>query len=50
MESWEERLTDLDIDHSPIVHEESGSVLSFTDPDGIQLELYCAREFDTGED
>ncbi|PSK96499.1 catechol 2,3-dioxygenase-like lactoylglutathione lyase family enzyme [Murinocardiopsis flavida] len=50
LETWEERLTDLDIDHSPIVHADSGSVLSFFDPDGFQLELFSAPEPDTGED
>ncbi|MFC7330601.1 VOC family protein [Marinactinospora rubrisoli] len=50
LETWEERLSDLDVDHAPIVHCEAGSVLSFADPDGVQLELFCAREPDTGED
>lgn len=50
LEAWEDRLTDLDIDHSPIVHFDQGSVVSFFDPDGFQLELFCAAEPDTGED
>ncbi|CAM3743411.1 VOC family protein [Nocardiopsis rhodophaea] len=50
LEGWEERLTELDIDHSPVVHSDHGSMLSFSDPDGIQLELYCPAELDTGED
>ncbi|GAA3756353.1 catechol 2,3-dioxygenase-like lactoylglutathione lyase family enzyme [Spinactinospora alkalitolerans] len=50
LETWEERLTDLDIDHSPIVHCEMGSLMSFIDPDGFQLELHCSPEPDTGED
>lgn len=44
LDAWEDRLADLDVDHSPIVHSDFGSVLSFIDPDGIQLELYCAHE------
>ncbi|MDA8372295.1 MAG: VOC family protein [Nocardiopsaceae bacterium] len=50
LDAWEERLTDLDIDHSPVVRSDRGSVLSFTDPDGIQLELFCPAEPDTDED
>lgn len=50
LESWEEHLTELDIDPSPIVHSDYGSMLSFNDPDGIQLELFCPMEPDTGED
>ncbi|WP_184580133.1 VOC family protein [Lipingzhangella halophila] len=50
LEAWEDRLSDLDVDHSPIVHSERGSVLNFTDPDGFQLELFCCAEPDNGED
>ncbi|GAB3205244.1 VOC family protein [Marinactinospora thermotolerans] len=50
LETWEERLTELDVDHSPIVHCDSGSLMSFTDPDGVQLELHCSPDPDTGED
>ncbi|MFC3995683.1 VOC family protein [Nocardiopsis sediminis] len=50
LEIWEERLTDLDIDHSPVVHTQQGSTLTFADPDGIQLELFCPADPDTGED
>jgi catechol 2,3-dioxygenase-like lactoylglutathione lyase family enzyme len=50
LEIWEERLTDLDIDHSPIVHSEQGSTLTFADPDGIQLELFSPADPDSGED
>ncbi|MDS1272535.1 VOC family protein [Lipingzhangella sp. LS1_29] len=41
LDAWEERLTELDIDHSPVVHAEQGRALTFADPDGFQLELYC---------
>nr|WP_285757877.1 VOC family protein [Nocardiopsis ansamitocini] len=46
LESWEERLTSFDVEHSPIVHCSSGSLLSFEDPDGFQLELHCPTEAD----
>lgn len=46
LDAWEDRLADMDVDHSPIVHSDSGSVLRFVDPDGFQLELYCAPEPD----
>lgn len=49
LEAWEDRLGDLDVDHSPVVRTEFGSVLSFTDPDGIQLELYCPAEADDSD-
>ncbi|MFW5419475.1 VOC family protein [Nocardiopsis sp. CNT-189] len=44
LELWEERLTELDVDHAPIVHGPDGSVLAFSDPDGIQLELFAPAE------
>ncbi|WP_046469333.1 VOC family protein [Allosalinactinospora lopnorensis] len=50
LEAWEERLTDMDIDHTPIVHSAWGSALNFNDPDGFQLELFCPAEPDSGED
>ncbi|QBI55170.1 VOC family protein [Streptomonospora litoralis] len=49
LDYWEERLTDLDIDHSPIVHSDNGSMIQFSDPDGIQLELFCPAELGSDE-
>jgi catechol 2,3-dioxygenase-like lactoylglutathione lyase family enzyme len=37
--AWEQRMTELDVTHSPIVDTPYGSVLAFRDPDNIQLEL-----------
>lgn len=50
LEAWEDRLADMDVDHTPVVHTEQGSVLTFYDPDGFELELFCPAEPDTGED
>lgn len=44
LDSWEDRLGDMDVEHSPVVRSEFGAVLSFTDPDGIQLEMFCPAE------
>lgn len=41
LEEWEERLDAFDVDHTPILHREHGSLMMFEDPDGIQLELLC---------
>lgn len=41
LEAWEARLTELDVDHSPINDQEVYSVVVFRDPDNIQLEFIC---------
>lgn len=41
--AWEHRLTDLGIDHSPLVEGDMWDVLVFRDPDNIQLELFYLK-------
>ena len=40
LDEWQERFTELGVVHSPVVDSPYGSVLSFSDPDGIALELF----------
>ncbi len=39
--AWERRLDEIGIEHGGIVDAHYGSGLSFTDPDGLPLELFC---------
>ena len=39
--AWERRLDDLGVPHDPIVDAHYGSGLSFKDPDGLPLEIFC---------
>ena len=39
--AWERRLTDMVVPHGPIVDAHYGSGLSFKDPDGLPLEIFC---------
>jgi glyoxylase I family protein len=39
--AWERRLTDMVVSHGPIVDAHYGSALSFKDPDGLPLEVFC---------
>ncbi len=39
LESWEERLDELGVEHSPIADTPFGAVMVLRDPDHIQLEL-----------
>jgi len=41
---WARRLTDMGVPHGEIVDAHYGSALSFTDPDGLPLELFCPPE------
>jgi catechol-2,3-dioxygenase len=41
LEWWESRLDELGVAHGGIVDAGYGSGLSFRDPDGIALELFC---------
>jgi len=45
LDDWEERLTELGVDHSPVTASPSGSgaALVFRDPDNIQLEFWWSR-------
>jgi glyoxylase I family protein len=39
--AWERRLTEMVVPHGGIVDAHYGSALSFKDPDGLPLELFC---------
>ena len=41
VEEWEKHLNDVGVEHSGIKDVPYGSVLTFRDPDNIQLEFYC---------
>lgn len=40
LHAWQRRLTELNVEHSPVRCEPTGYVLVFRDPDRIQLELF----------
>jgi len=40
LDEWLARFEQLDVTHSPIAEAEYGAVLAFTDPDGIQFEMF----------
>ncbi len=42
--AWAERLDDLDVEHSPVRDLGYASFVSVFDPDGIQWELWAAKE------
>ena len=42
LETWEKRLDELGVKHGGIKDAHYGSGISFRDPDGIALELFCA--------
>ena len=39
--AWARRLTDMGVRHGEIVDAHYGSALSFKDPDGLPLEVFC---------
>jgi glyoxylase I family protein len=39
--AWERRLSDMVVPHGAIVDAHYGSALSFKDPDGLPLEIFC---------
>jgi catechol 2,3-dioxygenase-like lactoylglutathione lyase family enzyme len=43
LEEWEAHLTRLGVAHSPIKRSVTGFVLTFRDPDNIQLEVFAPR-------
>ena len=43
LDAWQERLTALGVEHSPVSDTEVGSALVFRDPDHIQLELWWSK-------
>jgi hypothetical protein len=40
LSEWEEHFQRLEVDHSPTVHADYGSVLTFRDPDKRQYEMF----------
>jgi catechol-2,3-dioxygenase len=50
LEAWEDRFTQMDVDHTPMAHTAEGSTLVFHDPDGTELALFVPADPDTGED
>ncbi|HJR24767.1 MAG TPA: VOC family protein [Acidimicrobiales bacterium] len=40
LDVWGAHFEQLGVVHSPVVHREYGSVLTFKDPDGIQFEMF----------
>ena len=40
LEEWQAHFERLGVIHTPVVHREYGSVLTFKDPDGIQFEMF----------
>ena len=41
LSAWARRLTDMGVRHGEIVDAHYGSALSFKDPDGLPLEVFC---------
>jgi len=39
LEAWEQRLSDLGVEHSPVDDQPLYSVVVFRDPDNVQLEF-----------
>ncbi len=44
LDVWQAHFERLGVPHTPTLHRDSGSVLTFRDPDGIQLELFYRVE------
>lgn len=44
IDAWAQRLNDLGIDHAPVCAGAIGWLLSFADPDGLQLKLYTSEQ------
>jgi glyoxylase I family protein len=40
LDDWQAHFEHLGVTHTPVVHREYGSVLTFKDPDGIQFEMF----------
>jgi glyoxylase I family protein len=48
LEAWDRHLADLGIDHSPIKEGATGWLITFRDPDNIQLEVYTLSKDSPG--
>jgi glyoxylase I family protein len=44
LDEWMAHFGELGVDHSPIADRDYGSVLTFRDPDGIQLEMFYREQ------
>lgn len=40
LDGWQAHFQRLGVTHTPVVHRDYGSVLTFKDPDGIQFEMF----------
>ena len=40
LDGWQAHFEALGVPHTPVVHRDYGSVLTFRDPDGIQFEMF----------
>lgn len=40
LDEWQTHFEQLGVPHTPVVHRDYGSVLTFKDPDGIQFEMF----------
>ena len=40
LDVWQTHFDQLGVTHTPVVHHDYGSVLTFKDPDGIQFEMF----------
>ena len=40
LDRWEQRLTELGVEHSPVDQQDGYAALVFRDPDNIQLEFF----------
>lgn len=40
LDEWQRHFEATDVDHTPVVTKDYGSVLTFRDPDGIQFEMF----------
>jgi glyoxylase I family protein len=40
LDRWQAHFEEHNVTHTPVVHHDYGSVLTFKDPDGIQFEMF----------
>lgn len=43
LDTWQQHLAELGVEHSPVADVDSGAALVFRDPDNIQLEFWWTR-------
>ena len=43
IEAWAARLDDMGVEHSPVIEATIGWLMSFKDPDGLELRFYTAE-------